>query len=286
MYDVLCRVTKIKFYPSLIYSNKFGFFDNFINYLILSSFFIQTLRFTSIKFLLIKIKIKSKTKNGDYFFRDFLSPLPKEFSWEVYLSNLKKINFKKNINILDIGAHLGYFSCFGAINNSEINYYGIEPDPDNFICLTKTVNKNNINNIKLYNFLLSDSNDEQDFYQSNSSTMGFISRATPSFGYKKFQPIKINSFSIESFLRLNQLLEIELLKCDIEGAEYLVFEKNLTILLKSKYIIFELHKVNNILPENTKLFKFIKENFEIKIVYPSLKSYGKDLVELFGIRKP
>ena len=134
--------------------------------------------------------------------------------------------------------------------------------------------------------MLSDSNDEQDFYQSNSSTMGFISRATPSFGYKKFQPIKINSFSIESFLRLNQLLEIELLKCDIEGAEYLVFEKNLTILLKSKYIIFELHKVNNILPENTKLFKFIKENFEIKIVYPSLKSYGKDLVELFGIRKP
>ena len=94
----------------------------------------------------------------------------------------------------------------------------------------------------------------------------------------------VQSLTFENFLKKNNIQEIDILKCDIEGSEFLVFENNFEILLKAKTIIFELHIRDNIIPEKTELFKYICKNFETKYNYTS-SSHGNKYIELFGTRK-
>ena len=46
----------------------------------------------------------------------------------------------------------------------------------------------------------------------------------------------------------------------------------------------ELHAIEDTIPEDTELFKYINKNFDIKYYYPSSR-YGNKLIELFGINK-
>lgn len=131
---------------------------------------------------------------------------------------------KKEINkgdvVLDIGAHIGYYTIiFSELVGPKGKVYAFEPHPKNFQLLKKTVETNNLTNVEIFQNIVSDKNKLVDFYISKLDSIG--NRMFNSD--EANQKIEINSISIDEFLK-NRNDKINFIKMDIQGAEVLAID--------------------------------------------------------------
>lgn len=153
---------------------------------------------------------------------------PQKFTWEWKLEMLfqeyeKETTgfFKKNIlpgmTIIDIGAHVGYYTVlFAKLTGPQGRVYAFEADADNFGLLKK--NAGNRKNIYLFNQAISDKDGFIDFYKIKSST-GCHSLIAPQ--NDEAERINISTTTIDSFIEKHHLEKVGFIKIDIEGGEYL-----------------------------------------------------------------
>ena len=78
--------------------------------------------------------------------------------------------------VIDIGAHVGFFSVFAARKAKRGRVYSFEPAPQNFALLQKNVALNGIKNIVLHQAAVSRSRGEKDFilYQGSTGAHSFL----------------------------------------------------------------------------------------------------------------
>ena len=99
--------------------------------------------------------------NGIYFFLDFLDPIDREIiinkKYEHDQVMFIENEMKKNLfsYFLDIGSNSGYYSFYFANKFKNLKILSFEPNFDAFYKLKKTLKKNSFNNIKIFNFGLS-----------------------------------------------------------------------------------------------------------------------------------
>ena len=281
--SIIKRTFKTKFFNDL--SNEFNFYSNLKNYIIHSSIILRLLITQKNKNLIISKFfyqiLKYKTRDKQIFFLTLGSFLPKKFAWELYQEEMK-FKLSKNSVVVDVGANLGFFSCRGAFLNNVSKWYLIECDPNNLKILNMNVDSLKVNNIFISNKALSNKDGVLDFMIGNDEGIGSIVSSN-FFVQESKKVIKVPTITIKNFLIENKIDQIDLLKVDIEGSEYMVFENNLDIFNKVKSFIFELHMCNEVLPKNTKLYKYLKKNFKTTERYRS-KLYGNKIMEIFGIR--
>jgi len=86
--------------------------------------------------------------------------------YEVFVDENYMFKYKHpdNIKILDIGAHIGFFSIYAAKNFPKGNVFAFEPYPASFNRLNDNIKKNNISNIKIFPYAISDTNGKVNFY--------------------------------------------------------------------------------------------------------------------------
>ena len=274
---------KIKLRPSVFVNPDATLVTNIKTFLINTSFFFY-LHKISIKNKVASKLLKVKMKDGQVLRHSLNFYLPPKIYWDKYTSMFQSTNFSdiKNPIIVDLGAHQGFFCCRGAFLNRDANFYCIEPDPMNYSILTANAKTAHSKNIKLFNLAIGDQTAKVKFGFGPSSTTGSTENnvfLTP----KPKTSVLVDQISFKDFLIQNDLEFIDYLKCDIEGGEYLAFKPK-ELLLKVKYLMMELHTIDNIPPEDTDLFKYIKKNFDTEFYYPSSR-YGNKLIELFGVNK-
>ena len=136
--------------------------------------------------------------------------------WDIYEKETTGL-FKKIIipgmTIIDIGAHIGYFTrIFSKHTGAKGKVYAFEADPENFMLLIK--NTKHLKNIELSNVAISDRAGKIDFYHSDKSGCNSIIPA-------EFRPKKITvaSAELDSFIKENGIKKVDLIKMDIEGGE-------------------------------------------------------------------
>ena len=125
---------------------------------------------------------------------------------------------KKSKNVLDIGANIGFSTLkFKEINNN-LNILAFEPQVSMYKLMVKNIRTNNIKNVKVYNFGLSNENQKHNFHSNiNYPGNGSI---------KKLQPkLKTNKKMIK-FIKGDNLIKnkIDFIKIDTEGSELLVLK--------------------------------------------------------------
>jgi FkbM family methyltransferase len=124
-------------------------------------------------------------------------------------TNLIKNMVKSNHTVLDIGAHIGYFTIIMAKQAKQV--YAFEPESRNFHTLQKNVNLNELSNVKLYNRAVAEHNYKTKLHLCHTSSG--MHRLYPSM-YCKEGTIEIETISI------NEIIEdADFIKMDIEGAE-------------------------------------------------------------------
>ena len=172
--------------------------------------------------------------------------------------------FYKKVNIIDIGAHYGYFSIF-AKNNTDKNsiIIAIEPNKSNFKHLEKNIRDCKISNIRSFNYAIGGKSGLSKLYQGQTPNHSIVENYILLKQNRGFEEIEVKT--LEEFINENNLDKIDFLKMDCEGAEYSILENTPNYIYdKIITISMEFHdlKDNNYTGEN--LCKIlIKNGFEI-----------------------
>lgn len=184
---------------------------------------------------------ESKSRNGEF---------KGKFTREKLLHQILKNEQPK---IFDIGAHHGESVVFLKKVFPDAIIYSFEPDPESYSILSGT----QIDGVLYFNLAFSDLDGETNFYRNkishtnsllkvnkNSQDSIGINRALNENDTKYFEnfnhKISVKTMSIDSFLSVNPLEQIDLLKIDVQGAERLVLLGASKTLSKVKVIILEI----------------------------------------------
>ncbi|HCI04381.1 TPA: hypothetical protein DEW47_00135 [Patescibacteria group bacterium] len=204
----------------------------------------------------------------------FKFPLKYQWDWklEMLLSLYEKdttVLFRKIIKpdmiIVDIGAHIGYYSrIFSKLTKEGGVVYAFEPDHDNYKLLK--LNTKNLKNIRIFNEALSDKTGSISFYKSNNT--GYHSLVTQN-SVKEVATVPTQT--LDNFIQENRVAKIDLIKIDVEGGEPVVFDGCKNIFKQSSLIIVMEFTPDNFQKLGLSPFSFLN-NLQ--------KSYGFSLYEI------
>lgn len=160
---------------------------------------------------------------------------------------------------VDVGAGLGDFSLIAAskINQGEI--FAFEPDPAAYIYLNENIALNNLKNkIHPLKQVVSDKIGFEKFSSNKISELSHIS--TEEMEDRKF--IKVQSTTLDHFFRNKKNIKIQVLKIDVEGAEYKVLQGSRGLLKDSAidFLIIEVNQRNSLYEASSaKIFSFLSK---------------------------
>lgn len=141
----------------------------------------------------------------------------------------------KGAAIFDIGANVGWYSFLFSANDPSSTIFSFEPIPKTFDNLKKNFKLNKPLNISIFDYGLSNQNTDLNFYyypegSGNASSVNVSERE--------------NIITITSKVkRLDDCIEaltpsLDFIKCDVEGAELLVFQGGINTLKNHQPIVF------------------------------------------------
>lgn len=167
----------------------------------------------------------------------FLDPRDKSISRELILkgvyekfeTELIKNLIKPEMNVVDLGANVGYYTLIMARLVDKGKVYAFEPDPTNFSLLKKNVEANGYKNVVLVNKAVSDKSQKVKLYLSEDNLGG---HHLHKYGeYKKYTTV--NTITLDEFFSKNNV-KIDFIKMDIEGSEAAAMKGMKRILKRNK----------------------------------------------------
>ena len=177
-------------------------------------------------------------------------------SWEKRIALLLDKYAIKNKNAVDIGAFIGThtYTLSDAVNNGTV--YTFEPQPWAYQCIKKTLAKNKIKNVKVFNNGVSDKKGTIEFCSDYTGGSSMCKERKKSYDWKSRYNIQI--INLDSL----NLKNISIMKIDVEGHENEVLHGAKKTILKNRpVIIIEIWK------SKTKLNQFheIMKEYNYKI---------------------
>ena len=137
---------------------------------------------------------------------------------------------------IDIGANIGIVSIYAS--SIFKNVYSFEPEQTNHGYLKENINLNNIKNIKVFNMCVSDISGHvtlnvRDQFAHHGITSSHASTIK--------SRVEVVSVTLDEFLLEHDISKVDVLKVDVEGAEWLVLKgaQNSLVSGKIELIIFE-----------------------------------------------
>ena len=171
---------------------------------------------------------------------------------EIYLKGIydkeKFKFFENNIDLnkfnlfLDIGSYIGYYTLYLGSKYKNLNVLSFEPIIESFSQIKTSKEINNLNNVKIFNYALSNTKEEKKFWctdlkkKSGFALLDDKDLELNKYDYKKliFRKIKTEIFD-EQFTIKNKLIFI---KIDVERYEFDVLLGAVNFLTKSNNKIF------------------------------------------------
>lgn len=159
---------------------------------------------------------------------------------------------KKGMNVLDLGANIGYYTLLLArLVGDTGKIYAVEPLPSNFERLQKHIVLNNVQStVETENIAISDTSCETEFFVGEKHNLGTLVKVDTEWQTDK--TIKIKTYSLADFLQNKPV--IDLIRMDIERGELAVFRNIIEEWPKRglkypKRIMFEIHPIGDIDPD-------------------------------------
>ncbi len=179
-------------------------------------------------------------------------------------------HFSPNV-IFDIGANVGLAGCYFAAIFPHSEIYGFEPESGAY--RVAEINYRNIRRGKLFKVALTSQNGEANILSSDIGSGGQkLEVYDPSSNWRRE---KVKTYRLDDLIRAENLPTPDLLKIDVEGAEYDVLLGLGDIAQKVKGIVMEVHsdvlweKCSSFLSENGFLVLSNEQKFgtEVRFVY-------------------
>lgn len=168
--------------------------------------------------------------------------------------------------IVDVGAHAGFFVCYCREFNKKVKIYAIEPEPNNLSILKQHIKDNKVAGVKVIEGALAAETAKRYLEISEDS---HNHKLNPE-GASGERSVEIQAFSFSDFCKKNKIKKISLLKMDIEGGEFEVFESmSADDLNMVNFVILEYHNEGSASDPRAQIEKKLRENgFGVQI-FPS-----------------
>jgi FkbM family methyltransferase len=192
-------------------------------------------------------------------------------------TNFLKSYLKKDHNVIDIGANIGYYALLEAKFSNRV--YAIEPIKESFDLLNKSIKLNKYKNIEAFNFALGSENKKGWINlstRSNWCSMLNMKKAPEKYR-EKFNIFKAGKRGIDVFT-LNHFIgwyfkedHIDLIRMDVEGYETEIIktmDSAVKLMPKGAILSIEFHPV--VFTDRSILVKafesIIDKGFKVKIL--------------------
>jgi len=209
-----------------------------------------------IRRIIRRILRKRRSKNdiykiqGNYMYIDKNDSLMLSYYgiYEPKETKLIKNIVKPTFTVIDIGAHIGYYTLIMARKAKIV--YAFEPNPYNFELLKRNIEINRLTNVRLYNKAVGNLNGKANLFISNLNSG--MSRVYNSI-YCEKEPLEID------MIRLDDIIDkVDFIKMDIEGSELGALNGMKKILENGVILLMEFHP-------------------------PSIREYGADPAEIYNL---
>lgn len=139
-------------------------------------------------------------------------------------------------NILDVGANIGWYAIRFAKRLPEARIYAFEPMPVTYAYLQRNVASNNVGaQVSCYNYGLSEADGSFEFYVTpTGGTNASLKNVAGAADAIKVMGL---AMTLDQWCA-NQKLKPDFIKCDVEGAELLVFRGGVDTLRQNRPIVF------------------------------------------------
>ncbi|MBY0244244.1 MAG: FkbM family methyltransferase [Sphingobacteriaceae bacterium] len=138
--------------------------------------------------------------------------------------------------IFDIGANIGWYSNHLSKKLPNSLIYAFEPIPETFEQISKNTQLNKAINIKLNNVALSDKVQKLSFFYSPNITGA--SSSVNITENENMLKLECQTNTIDLFIKEQNISKLDFIKCDVEGAELLVYKGGAESIEKYKPIVF------------------------------------------------
>ena len=166
--------------------------------------------------------------------------------------------------IVDVGAHAGFFTMHARAVNEQVKIFAIEPETKNLEFLHRHLTENKIIGVKIIEAALAESSGPRklviapdshnhtlaaavipDLFAGQADLIGNPGGDKPNsdFGGNDNMRVTVDTASFSDLLKQYKIKKVSLIKMDIEGGEYEVFEgmseADLSVV---NYLILEYHE--------------------------------------------
>ena len=179
---------------------------------------------TSSKFEYYKIKIGSQFEN-------------------VFFEKLFKI-IKKGMTIYDIGGSVGIYTIpFANKVGSDGKVFVFEPTQKGCSSIESNLKLNNLQNVTIYPYAVSDINSTSSFYiRPDKETHSLFEKTVAPSKIAAHKEIKVKTFTIDYLIEKKLTSPPNIIKIDTEGAEIKILDGMTKIINSLEYILIEIHK--------------------------------------------
>lgn len=143
-------------------------------------------------------------------------------------------------NVIEMGANIGYFTIIGASNSNKIHYTAIEANPTTAKYLKKNISLNNLKNVNIITAAVVGYKKEQylellipiEEEKENAPSGAYLSGGERIYRHSRF-------FVKVDVVQANDIIDnVDLLKLDIEGHEFIVLKSIINHIHRLRPIIF------------------------------------------------
>ena len=122
----------------------------------------------------------------------------------------------------DIGAHVGWYSVNLANQKKQMQVFSFEPIPSTYALLLKNIAHNKLNNMQAFNFGFSDKSKTADLFYSEVGSA--IASEKDIFEVNPSKKVQCQLKTLDEFVKEHPIHRLDFIKCDVEGAEFLVLK--------------------------------------------------------------
>ena len=134
-------------------------------------------------------------------------------------NSIKKLQFHNQPTIIDLGANVGFFSLWSVSIWNDAQILAIEPDPENFDQLNAQIQLNKLTNVKTANLAIW-TKDQTVSLTRPEHSLNWSFKISENTQWND----TVEGLTLSSILARFGLVKIQLLKMDIEGAEFNLFQ--------------------------------------------------------------
>lgn len=162
-------------------------------------------------------------------------------TWTENVYRIHEYQFKHNAVFVDVGANIGsvslYVDNFNKVRDSDnkIKVYSIEPEPHNLLLLEENINNNPTENITVVNNAIW--HEQKNVFITNRGGNSSIVDGSSA------ESVEVLAITIQDLIDRYSIDEIDVMKIDIEGAEFdLIVNTPPETLAKIRYLVLEFDK--------------------------------------------